>query len=34
MNMLWTSKAMIDAMGGRPVGQMPDGVSGITIDSR
>ena len=34
MNMLWTSTAMIEAMGGRPVGQMPDGVSGITIDSR
>ena len=34
MNMLWTSNAMIDAMGGRPVGQMPEGVTGVTIDSR
>ncbi len=34
MTLLWTSRAMIDAMGGRPIGEMPEGVSGITIDSR
>lgn len=34
MNFLWTSEALVAAMGGRPVGQMPAGVSGISIDSR
>lgn len=34
MSLLWTSQAMIDAMGGRPIGEMPEGVTGITIDSR
>lgn len=34
MSLLWTSEALVAAMGGRPVGQMPDGVSGISIDSR
>jgi UDP-N-acetylmuramoyl-tripeptide--D-alanyl-D-alanine ligase len=34
MSFLWTSQEMIAAMGGRPVGQMPDGITGITIDSR
>ncbi len=34
MSFLWTSHAMIEAMGGRPIGEMPEGVTGITIDSR
>ncbi|MGB3501452.1 MAG: UDP-N-acetylmuramoylalanyl-D-glutamyl-2,6-diaminopimelate--D-alanyl-D-alanine ligase [Mesorhizobium sp.] len=31
---LWTSRDLIEAMGGRPFGQMPDGITGISIDSR
>ena len=31
---LWTIEAMIDAMGAEPQGTMPDGVSGISIDTR
>jgi UDP-N-acetylmuramoyl-tripeptide--D-alanyl-D-alanine ligase len=31
---LWTSEAMAEAMGGRPLGQMPEGITGISIDSR
>ena len=34
MSLLWTTDALIAAMNGRPVGEMPEGVSGITIDSR
>ncbi|KQZ81371.1 UDP-N-acetylmuramoylalanyl-D-glutamyl-2, 6-diaminopimelate--D-alanyl-D-alanine ligase [Mesorhizobium sp. Root157] len=34
MSFLWTSDALVAAMGGRPLGQMPEGVSGISIDSR
>ena len=34
MSMLWTSQEMIEAMDGRPVGALPDGVNGISIDSR
>jgi UDP-N-acetylmuramoyl-tripeptide--D-alanyl-D-alanine ligase len=34
MSQLWTSEAMLAATGGRPVGTMPAGVSGISIDSR
>ena len=34
MNFLWTSDALVEAMGGRPVGAMPAGVTGISIDSR
>lgn len=34
MNPLWTSSAMCEAMGGRPLGRLPDGVPGISIDSR
>src|SRR5918995_6066881 len=34
MSHLWTSDALVAAMGGRPIGQMPEGVSGISIDSR
>ena len=34
MTDLWTSDAMIAAMGGRPLGTMPHGISGISIDTR
>ncbi len=34
MSYLWTVSDMIAAMSGRPVGQMPEGVNGISIDSR
>jgi UDP-N-acetylmuramoyl-tripeptide--D-alanyl-D-alanine ligase len=34
MSDLWTSEAMAAAMGGRPVGRLPDGVPGISIDTR
>jgi UDP-N-acetylmuramoyl-tripeptide--D-alanyl-D-alanine ligase len=34
MNPLWESQAMVEAMGGRPVGTLPEGVTGISIDSR
>ena len=34
MSILWTSEDLIAATDGRPFGQMPDGVSGISIDSR
>ena len=34
MSALWTGEAMIAAMGGRPLGQLPATVSGISIDSR
>ncbi len=34
MKYLWTSEDMTKAMAGRPVGQMPEGVTGISIDSR
>jgi UDP-N-acetylmuramoyl-tripeptide--D-alanyl-D-alanine ligase len=34
MSLLWTSQALVAAMGGRPLGTMPEGVSGISIDSR
>ncbi|ESZ52319.1 UDP-N-acetylmuramoylalanyl-D-glutamyl-2,6-diaminopimelate--D-alanyl-D-alanine ligase [Mesorhizobium sp. RSR565B] len=34
MSVLWTSEALVDAMGGRPLGPMPEGISGISIDSR
>jgi UDP-N-acetylmuramoyl-tripeptide--D-alanyl-D-alanine ligase len=34
MSHLWTSEAMVEAMGGRPLGPMPEGISGISIDSR
>jgi hypothetical protein len=34
MTLLWTAQEMIDAMDGRPVGAVPDGVTGISIDSR
>ena len=34
MSLLWTSQDMIAAMNGRPIGVMPTGVTGISIDSR
>ena len=34
MSMLWTSDAMVAAMGGRPIGALPAGITGISIDSR
>jgi UDP-N-acetylmuramoyl-tripeptide--D-alanyl-D-alanine ligase len=34
MTMLWTTNDMLAAMGGRPIGTMPEGVSGLSIDSR
>ncbi|WP_269930396.1 UDP-N-acetylmuramoylalanyl-D-glutamyl-2,6-diaminopimelate--D-alanyl-D-alanine ligase [Aminobacter sp. HY435] len=34
MSHLWTSDALVEATGGRPFGQMPEGISGISIDSR
>ena len=34
MSHLWTANALVDAMGGRPFGNLPAGISGISIDSR
>ena len=34
MNWLWTTEAMVEAMEGRPFGDLPDGVSGLSIDTR
>jgi UDP-N-acetylmuramoyl-tripeptide--D-alanyl-D-alanine ligase len=34
MSVLWSADALVDAMGGRPLGPMPEGISGISIDSR
>lgn len=34
MSLLWSSDAMIAAMNGRPVGELPDGITGISIDTR
>ncbi|SMC59316.1 UDP-N-acetylmuramoylalanyl-D-glutamyl-2,6-diaminopimelate--D-alanyl-D-alanine ligase [Rhizobium sp. RU36D] len=34
MTFLWTTKDMIAAMAGRPYGSLPDGITGISIDSR
>lgn len=34
MNWLWTTEDMIAAMAGRPFGTLPDGITGISIDSR
>lgn len=34
MNWLWTSQDLITAMAGRPVGTLPEGITGISIDSR
>ncbi len=34
MSLLWTTHDMIAAMNGRPLGDMPEGITGISIDSR
>lgn len=34
MTLLWTTKDMVEAMHGRPVGHLPEGITGISIDSR
>ena len=34
MSWLWTCDAMVAAMEGRPVGTLPEGITGISIDSR
>lgn len=34
MSFLWTSEEMMAAMGGRPIGTLPEGITGISIDSR
>ncbi len=34
MSHLWTSDELVAAMGGRPFGTLPAGISGISIDSR
>ncbi|OHV82368.1 UDP-N-acetylmuramoylalanyl-D-glutamyl-2,6-diaminopimelate--D-alanyl-D-alanine ligase [Ensifer sp. LCM 4579] len=34
MNWLWTSSDLLAAMNGRPVGTLPEGIIGISIDSR
>ncbi|MGB3538168.1 MAG: UDP-N-acetylmuramoylalanyl-D-glutamyl-2,6-diaminopimelate--D-alanyl-D-alanine ligase [Mesorhizobium sp.] len=34
MSRLWTSQALVAAMDGRPLGPMPEGVDGISIDTR
>ena len=34
MSDLWTASALIEAIGGRPLGQMPAGIGGISIDTR
>jgi UDP-N-acetylmuramoyl-tripeptide--D-alanyl-D-alanine ligase len=34
MTLLWETDALLAATKGRPVGQMPEGVSGISIDTR
>ncbi len=34
MSFLWKTAELIEAMAGRPVGQMPEGIDGISIDTR
>ena len=34
MSPLWRALELVEAMGGRPVGTMPEGVGGISIDTR
>jgi UDP-N-acetylmuramoyl-tripeptide--D-alanyl-D-alanine ligase len=34
MNGLWTGEALVEATGGRPFGQMPESVGGVSIDTR
>ena len=33
MSDLWTADALIEATEGRPLGDMPDGIGGISIDT-
>ena len=28
MSLLWTSEALVEAMGGRPIGSLPQGITG------
>jgi len=34
MSLLWQTNDLVEAMGGRPIGTMPEGVGGISIDTR
>ncbi len=34
MTLLWTTADLVDAMDGRPLGVMPEGVTGLSIDTR
>ena len=34
MSTLWSIEDLVEAMGGRPIGAMPEGIDGISIDSR
>ncbi|WP_117192497.1 UDP-N-acetylmuramoylalanyl-D-glutamyl-2,6-diaminopimelate--D-alanyl-D-alanine ligase [Rhizobium terrae] len=34
MSLLWTSEELTSAIGGRPIGNLPAGVTGLSIDSR
>ncbi len=34
MSLLWTCEELLAATGGRPLGNLPDGITGISIDSR
>ena len=34
MSWLWKSEVLCNAMGGRPLGNLPEGITGISIDSR
>ena len=31
MSLLWTSEALVEAMEGRPIGSLPDGITGIVL---
>ena len=34
MSYLWDTDALLAAIDGRPVGELPEGVSGVSIDTR
>lgn len=34
MTLLWTSEDLVEAVAGRPLGTLPEGITGISIDSR
>ena len=34
MTLLWTTDDLIAAMGGRPFGNLPEGITGVSIDTR